>query len=193
MKAVVAAALLLAAAQPLAVAQPIEARAEACFACHGTSGRSGAPLTPSLGGQPSFFVVAQLFLFRGGRREDGDPAMSQVAKSLTDDDLRAFGELVSNLPGPPPPAQPPVAERYRRAEAVARENHCSICHGADYSGQRQVPRLAGQQEQYLLKAMRDYKAGRRIGYGGAMANELKPLSDDQLVDLAHYLAHFRSR
>ena len=40
---------------------------EACFsACHGAGGASATPLTPSLGGQPSFFVLAQLFLFREG-------------------------------------------------------------------------------------------------------------------------------
>jgi len=116
-----------------------------------------------------------------------------VAKSMNDDDLRAFGELVSSLPAPPPSAQPPDAERYRRADAVARERHCPVCHGADYSGQRQVPRLAGQQEEYLLKVMRDYRSGKRIGYGGAMADELKSLDEGQLADLAYYLAHFRSR
>jgi cytochrome c553 len=202
LKALVAAALLLSAAPPLAAAPPggdppgaasLGARTEACFACHGESGRSTAPLTPSLGGQPSFFVVAQLFLFREGRRPDADPAMSEVAKSLTDDDLRAFGESISRLPPPPLSAQPPDAERYRRADAVARENHCPACHGADYSGHAQVPRLAGQHEQYLLKVMRDYRSGRRIGYGGAMADELKSLNDAQLADLAHFLAHFRSR
>jgi len=202
LKALITAALLVAAAQPTAAAQPghekqgddsLSRRAEACFACHGPSGHSSLPLTPSIGGQPSFFVVAQLFLFREGRRPDADPAMSQVAKSMTDDDLRAFGELVSRLPAPTPSVQPPDAERYRRAAAVARANHCPVCHGADYSGQRQVPRLAGQQEEYLLKAMRDYRSGKRIGYGGAMADELKPLDEGQLADLAHYLAHFRSR
>jgi len=202
LKALIAAALLLSAAQPLAAAPPggdrpgaqsVEERAAACFACHGASGRSSAPLTPSIGGQPSFFVVAQLYLFREGRRPDADPAMSEVAKTLTDDDLRAFGEFISRLPPPPASDQPPDAQRYRRADAVARENHCPVCHGADYSGQRQVPRLAGQQEEYLLKVMRDYRSGRRIGYGGAMADELKSLNDAQLADLAHFLAHFRSR
>lgn len=191
MKALVTAALLLAAAQP-ADAQPIEKRVEACFACHGASGQSGAPLTPSLGGQPSFFVVAQLFLFREGRRPDADSAMTEVAKTFTDDDLRAFGEFVSRLPPPAPPGTAPDPERVRRGGALAREHHCPVCHSRDYSGQAQVPRLGGQREDYLLKALRDYKSGKRIGYGGAMASELKPLTDEQLADLAHYLANFRA-
>ena len=52
-----------------------------------------------------------------------------------------------------------------------------------------MPRLANQREDYLLKSMREYKAGARIGYGGAMALELSELTDADLQDLAHYLSH----
>jgi cytochrome c553 len=52
-----------------------------------------------------------------------------------------------------------------------------------------MPRLANQREDYLLKAMREYKSGTRLGYGGAMAQELAGLSDQDLIDLAHFLAH----
>jgi cytochrome c553 len=190
LRALFAAALLLAAAQP-GLAQTVAERAQACFACHGASGHSAAPLTPSLGGQPSFFVVAQLFLFREGRRPDADPAMSAVAKGFSDGDLRAFGDYIASLPPPAPSAAAPDPERYRRGAAIAREHHCPVCHSRDYSGQQQVPRLAAQREDYLAKALRDYKSGKRIGYGGAMANELKPLSDGELDELAHFLAHFR--
>jgi len=41
-----------------------------------------------------------------------------------------------------------------------------------------MPRLANQREDYLLKAMREYKSGSRTGYAGAMATELQRLSDD---------------
>ena len=37
--------------------------------------------------------------------------------------------------------------------------------------------------------MREYKAGTRIGYAGAMAVELRDLTDGDLEDLAHLLAH----
>jgi cytochrome c553 len=41
-----------------------------------------------------------------------------------------------------------------------------------------------------LKAMREYKSAARIGYAGAMAVELRDLTDADLVALANYLAHF---
>ena len=48
-------------------AQPFEERVGGCLACHGADRAvARSRRRPSLGGQPSFFVVAQLFLFRDG-------------------------------------------------------------------------------------------------------------------------------
>jgi cytochrome c553 len=158
-----------------------------CLACHGAQGQSRTPETPSLGGQPSFFVIAQLFMFREGRRPSGP--MTEAAKTLTDDDLRAFAERVAALPPPAPPDEPRDDARFARGLALARTHHCVVCHRADLSGQPQVPRLANQREDYLLKTMREFKRGTRVGYGGTMIQELVPLTDADLVDLAHFLAH----
>ena len=64
-------------------------------------------------------------------------------------------------------------------------------HRADFSGQENVPRLADQREDYLLKTLRDYKSGARHGYDATMAEVLQPTSDAQLVDFAYYLSHLR--
>jgi cytochrome c553 len=191
LRTALAAALALAAAPP-ALGEDIAKRAQACFECHGRDGHSQRPLTPSLGGQPAFFVVAQLFLFRDNRRGDAPTPMYEVARRLTDDDLRAFGEFISTLPPPPPPARSPDPRRFARGQALAEREHCPVCHNPDFSGRDQMPRLAHQREDYLLKALRDYKRGARIGYGAAMSQELAGLSDGNLVDLAHFLAHFRA-
>ncbi len=54
-----------------------------------------------------------------------------------------------------------------------------------------TPRTAGQREDYLLKALRDFKAGTRTGGGvAAMADVVYPLEDDQLRALAHFMARF---
>ena len=173
-------------------AQPIERRAEACFACHGKNGQSKTPLTPSLGGMPSFFVVAQLFLFRDGRR--GKTPMDDIAMGMSDDDLRAWGEFLSKLPPPAPPAKAPDAARFARGRATLEQQRCVSCHNPDFSGREQMPRLANQREDYLLKALRDYKSGARVGYGSAsMGTELAGMGDADLVDLAHFLAHLPAR
>ena len=44
----------------------------------------------------------------------------------------------------------------------------------------------------LLKALRDYKTGVRVGYGNAVMPELvSQLRDADLQDLAHFLHYFR--
>jgi cytochrome c553 len=178
--------VLLTAAPP-ALAASFDERAAACLACHGPNGQSLIPETPSIGGQPFFFVVAQLFLFRRGGRSN--PVMTEVAKPLTDADLRAFGEWVSKLPPPPPPTGTPDARSLERGRALAQRRPCASCHNPDFSGREQMPRLAHQREDYLLKSMREYQRGTRIGYGAAMTEELHGLSDGDLQDLAHFFAH----
>jgi cytochrome c553 len=117
--------------------------------------------------------------------------MTDVARTLTDEDLRAFAERIEKLPPPPPPETAPDPARFARGQALARTHHCVVCHRPDLSGQQQVPRLANQREDYLLKTMREFKDGTRIGYGGTMTQELVPLTGADLVDLAHFLAHVR--
>jgi cytochrome c553 len=184
---VVLVALALLAPAAVARAQTVDERFTVCLACHGADGRSQIPETPSLGGQPSFFVVAQLFLFREGRRES--PAMIAAAKGLTNDDLLAFAERVTRLPPPPPPEDAPDPARFARGRTLTLRHPCGACHNPDFSGREQMPRLANQREEYLLKAMRAYKSGARLGYGGAMSQELAGLTDPDLIDLAHFLSH----
>jgi cytochrome c553 len=187
----VVALALLVAASASALAASLEERVAVCLACHGAGGLSRTPETPSLAGQPQFFTVAQLFLFRDGRRNSA--AMTAAAKDLTNDDLRALSDYIAKLPPPGPPSDPPDPERVARGRTLATQNHCTVCHNPDFSGREQMPRLANQREDYLLKAMREYRSGARIGYAGAMAVELRELSDSDLIALAHFLSHFSGR
>jgi len=157
----------------------------ACAACHGANGQSAQKEVPSLGGQPEFFLLTQLFLFREGRR--GGP-MIELARGFTDDDLRDFSARLAKLPPPRPPPGKPDPARIERAQALLKKVHCPVCHNPDFSGRDQMPRLASQREDYLLKSMREFKSGRRIGYGAAMTQELDGLSDQDLQDLAYFFA-----
>ena len=185
------AALLLLAPATVALAASFEERTALCLACHGPNGQSLIPDTPSIGGQPFFFVVAQLFLFRRGGRTNAP--MSEVAKPMTDDDLRAFGEWVAKLPPPKPPEGPPDAARIKRGAGLVLQRPCTSCHNPDFSGREQMPRLAHQREEYLLRTMREYKSGARIGYGSSMTEELVGLSDADLQDIAYFLANLPTR
>lgn len=136
--------------------------------------------------------MAQLFLYREGRR-DSEVMVSQ-AKPLTDADLRTLSELVSKLPPPPPPAGKPDEAKYERGAALVAQRHCTSCHGKGFEGGNNVPRVANQREDYTLQALRDYRSGKRIGYGNAqMPETVSGLDDAQLSDLAHFLAYLPAR
>jgi cytochrome c553 len=186
MRRLAVAAILACLAAPPLNAQSLEERLPACFACHGENGTSQLPETPSLGAQPAFYSMVQLLMFRD-RMRVVEP-MNEMAKGLTDDDLRKAGEITSKLPPPGPVADNPDPARMERARALANQHRCNFCHQSNYQGQDNVPRLAGQREDYLLKALRGYKDNSRRGYDPQMAEVVYPMKDEDFVDLAYFLA-----
>jgi len=160
-----------------------------CANCHGVEGVSSTPDTPSLAGMGSFYAATQLFLFRAGRRQNA--AMTVVGKSLTDDDLRGFSDLIGQLPAPPAPTGTPDAARMAQGRAIAQRHQCAGCHGADFAGGDQVPRLAGQREEYLKRALLEFKSAQRIGYTNSMNEALSTVEPTELETLAYFLANVR--
>jgi cytochrome c553 len=168
-----------------------DARLTACLACHEPGPASPPQQIPALGGQPMFYVLTQLFLFRGERR-DSVP-MIQMMRGMSDADMQSLADAVSTLPPPPLPPAATDQARFARGASLAEQHRCLICHGPALAGTDQVPRLANQREDYLIKAMRDFKRGTRSGYGQALMPEiLAPLSDAELEDLAYFIHHIRS-
>jgi cytochrome c553 len=181
--------VLLALCSASASAATLQERLDVCLACHGEKGQSETPEVPSLGAQPPLFLSIELFMFRAKQRRV--EIMNDVAKDLTDPELNALAEHLAKQAAPQPPGEAPDPARFERGRELARTQRCGFCHNPDYAGREQMPRLAHQREDYLLKAMRDYKSGTRPGYEPSMAQVLYPLNDAQIADLAHYLAHFR--
>ena len=161
-----------------------------CAACHGANGRSDIAGTPALAGQHSFYAITQLFLFREGRRNN--EAMTAVAKTLKDDDLRGFSTFIGTLPPVPPPAPttPTDSARMSKGQALAQQHKCLFCHGAELAGGQQVPRIAGQREDYLQMSLRGFKSGTRPGYTMAMTEAVSQIPVEDLDVLAYYAARF---
>jgi cytochrome c553 len=187
-RAAVAATFFFLSALP-AGAATLEAQLAACLACHGVRGQSETPGVPSLGGQPAFYLTIQLLMFRE-RLRVVEP-MSQMLQGLKDDDLRAMASYLANLPPPTPANGGSDAGRLESARALIEQHRCNFCHKRDYSGEQNVPRLAGQREDYLAKALQEYKYNARRGYDASMADVLYPISDEQLLDLAYFLSRLR--
>jgi cytochrome c553 len=182
-----------AAATPAPAADPVATYgprfASLCAACHGANGRGDVAATPVLAGQHGFYAITQLFLFREGRR--ANEAMTAVAKTLTDDDMRGFAAVIDALPPVPAPAPStaPDEQRMAKGRELAREHKCVFCHGEDLSGGQQVPRIGGQHEDYLRDTLRGFKSGSRPGYTQAMIGALSQVPVEDLDLLAYYAAH----
>jgi cytochrome c553 len=174
-----------ASAQGAAVAV-VKEKMPLCLGCHGENGQSQTPDVPSLGAQQAFYVTVQLLMFREKMRV-AEP-MNDMAKGLTDDDLRAFAEFISGLPAPQPAAGPVDEARMQRARTLVEQNHCNFCHKQNFAGQDNVPHIGAQREDYLVKALRGYKDNSRHGYDASMADVIAPITDAQILDLAYYIA-----
>jgi cytochrome c553 len=170
-------------------AAPLDARIAVCLACHGEKGQSALPEVPSLGAQPAAYLLIQLFLFREKLRVVD--VMNAATQGLSNDDLREMSAAIAKLPPPQPAAGPADTARLDQARALSEQHRCNFCHRRDYSGEESVPRLAGQREDYLVKALREYKNNTRRAYDPAMADVLYPISDEQILELAYFLARFR--
>ena len=173
----------------LARAETLPERIVPCLACHGEKGHSETENIPSLGAQQPAYVLIQLYMCREKLRTFD--IMNEMAKSLTDDDLRAFSDYIGTLPKPPAPADLGDPARMQKGQALARQHRCDTCHNADFSGRDNIPRILNQREDYLLKTLGEYKSNSRHGYDATMADVLQPVTDEQIADLAYYIARVR--
>lgn len=176
--------LLLALAGP-ASAQTVAERLPTCLACHGENGASATGSVPSLGAMPVNYVLTQLFLFRGGQRV-AEP-MNEMAAGLSDDDLRGFAGIFNKMPAPPPTVELSAAE-IETGQGLIEKHHCNSCHGPALAGQQTIPHIAGQHEEYVRKALTDYKSNTRKGYSPAMNEAAQEIGDDEIPLLARYVA-----
>lgn len=169
-------------------AQDLEAgrrKAEPCVACHGADGNATLVGTPSLAAQPAWFTHWTLIKFRDGRRKD--PVMSPFATNLTDADMADLSAYYAAQPARRREQAVDAAKAAAGRELLSR-HQCTSCHRPDLSGQSQVPRVAGQDLQYLLKLLRAYKAQTAGDLEGLMTQAAQALSDADIENLAHAMA-----
>ena len=176
-----------ASAQTAAPAQGgVADKAAVCAACHGPNGNSTNPQYPILAAQNARYIYLQLKDFKEGRRHD--PQMDPMAAALTRDDMLALADYFSKQKQAPSgfkadPAK--VAAGRRKTDEVL----CPMCHLGEFVGQNEIPRVAGQQYAYIKKQLSDFKAKRRTNDAGNMTSVAATLSDDDIENLAQYIAN----
>ena len=143
------------------------------------------PGVPSLAGQPAQSVAMQLFQFREGNRKD--PQMTPVAKTLSNAEMNELARHFSRQKAAPP-SHKTAPENVAAGRQLAERFNCVQCHGPGLAGLQHIPRLAGQQHEYLRTQLRGFKAQTRADLDGNMTSAAQPLSDRDIEILADYLA-----
>jgi len=184
MKRIALAAALL--AYPVAsVAGPIEDKALVCASCHGSDGLPKDRTIPILWGQNAAYLYLQLRDFEKGERKS--ELMSPIAHDVVKDDALEFAEYFAAKEWPRTNAPSASAALAAMATAVNKSVACTACHMDQFQGDSTVPRLAGQQRDYLVKTLMDFRSRARAN-NPAMSELMTSLTPEQIQAIASYLA-----
>jgi len=161
-----------------------------CAACHGDNGNSTNPAVPSLAAQPAQFISTSLYMFREGNRKDDQ--MTPMAKPLKNAEMNELAAYFAKQPAAPPKHQS-KPESVEAGAALAKKYNCSQCHGPRMLGQQHIPRIAGQQYEYLRTQLRLFKAQTRADIDGNMTSAIQAVPPQDLEVLADYLAGLEAK
>ena len=157
-----------------------KAEASVCAKCHGADGNSTIPGTPSLAGQQPHYLVAAIQEYHQGER--AKTAMGIDLSNLDNLDLEDLAlYFASQTPvkrAAPTHGDPTAGEA---ASAM-----CGGCHGVHgVSVDSETPSLAGQDADYLVKAIKSYRTTRK---NWGMERYVAGLTDKDVDNIAAYYA-----
>lgn len=163
----------------------IEAKLKVCAGCHGADGNSVTAGTPSIAAQPRIFLENYLIMTREGIR--GSEVMQALLKGVPDREIVALARHYADLKARP--AQAAVDRAlFERGRGIAARTRCGSCHLPNYVGREQMPRLAGQREEFLAEVMLQYRQNRRPGGDTMMSAALYGIPEADFKALAHYFS-----
>ena len=155
-----------------------------CAGCHGVAGLPTAVEIPILWGQEFYYLYVQLKDYKAGRR--ANEIMSGIVADLDKKTLRALAQHFSEQSWPGIGYRAPEDEEGKALAALG-AGQCVQCHLGGYEGNSRIPRLAGQQADYLELTMLEFKTKVRLN-SPAKGSLLAAYPDDQIAAMAHYLA-----
>ena len=183
LRSVVAAALL--AGATAAWADSIEDKAALCGACHGEKGLPADPSIPIIWGQHEGYLYLELRDFQKGARKDD--RMTPIAQSLSKEDAVALAAYFAAKSWPRTGA--PEASKTDTAIAMTaiKSVVCTSCHLEEFQGDSSIPRLAGQEGDYLAKTMTDFRNRTRANNPG-MSDLMNTVTPEQIAAMAKFHA-----
>ena len=178
-------AVVLLAGSTAVYAESIEEKAVICGACHGLKGVPEDKSIPIIWGQNAGYLYLQFRDFQKGARKD--ERMSAVAQNVVKQDALALAEYFAAKPWPNAGAPAASKANAEVAMGTIKSVVCTSCHLERFQGDSSVPRLAGQQRDYLLKTMTDFRNRTRANNPG-MSDLMSAVTPEQLAAIANYLA-----
>ena len=146
-------------------ADTIEDKAALCGACHGEKGLPAEPDDArSSGGKTQGYLYLQFRDFQKGARKDYQ--MTPIAQYLVKQDALALAEYFAASPGRIPGAASASKADEAAAMTAIKSVVCSSCHLEQFQGDSSIPRLAGQEHDYLAKTMTDFRNRTRANNPG---------------------------
>lgn len=158
---------------------------QTCLGCHGAPGlRNASPVykVPMIGGQHAAYIVSALQAYKN--KDRSHPTMQAQAASLSDQDMADIAAYFTSLSG-----KTKVVTKSGAAAGKNKAAQCAGCHGLTGNGDNNTfPKLAGQYDDFLQRALLDYQSGKRKN--PIMSGIAKPLSKQDIKELSHW---FRSQ
>ncbi len=176
-----------------------------CASCHGDAGIAQSGNWPSLAGQRAEYTFKMLKDYKDGKRHGSQAAeiMVRVAQQLSDQDMADLAQFYASFKLPTLPVgvsfDPALAEQAKpvvmRGDGKRLLAPCQSCHGPNGEGSvTDTPALAGQVPEYFIKTMHEYKSGARSNdVYSRMRLIAHSLSDEEIVQMAHYYAGLTAR
>lgn len=160
-------------------------KAEVCGGCHGEDGVPADKSIPVLWGQNEGYIYLQLRDFKLGNR--ASEIMGAIVAGLSKQDMQTLAALFAAKPWPALDQTRAPKDAAARFADINTSGQCTACHLDGYVGSATVPRLAGQNHDYLIQTMSKFRSGERAN-NPWMNALLKTYTDADIAAIALYLA-----
>jgi len=161
-------------------------RVRLCQYCHGKDGNSTRAGVPNLAEQNPIYLLTQFEYFRTDKRKN--KVMNELAKSLTKDERVNVALYYASQKVAFNPQLKNVNSSSYKSGAGIYKNICANCHGAKGYGEQNLPRLAGQQSEFINKTLKAYKEQKKIRPDSPMNAISAALSEEDIASVATFVS-----
>ena len=156
-------------------------RSMLCGYCHGKDGNSVKNYIPNLAQQNAEYLLKQFTMFANGERKSY--VMQQLSKSLSDVEKINLALYYS--------AMNVATVSHAKGSEKGHDKYqsfCFACHGEKGLGNKDLPRLAGQKKEFLVKTLSAFKDGEKSRSTSPMVKIMRTVKVSDIEPLADYIA-----